>query len=107
MKNLIINWKAFSYDMSCKCITNKLHINDIAANKSESYSSFIHIQGTSAKSFGRRGRSAALVGSGWGVRSGTEDEQKDDLKKIITAELIKPENHGDNSYSYYNFKQFQ
>ena len=89
MKNLIINWKAFSYDMICKCITNKVHINDIAAKKSESYSSFIHFQGTSAKSLGRGGRSAALVGSGWGVRSGTEDD-KDNLEKIITAELIKP-----------------
>ena len=92
--------------MSCKYLTNKVHINVIAANKSESYFFKIYFQGTSAKSFGRGGRSAALVGSGWGVRSGTEDD-KDDLKKIVTAELIKPENHGDNSYSYYNFKQFQ
>ena len=60
----------------------------------------IHFQGTSTKSLERGGRSAALVGSGWGARSGTEDDMVD-LKEIISAELIKPENYGD-CFSYLN-----
>ena len=43
----------------------------------------------SSTTTGRRGK-----GSGWGVRSGTEDD-KEDLNEIITAELRKTGNHGD------------
>ena len=48
---------------------------------------------TSLVRSGEGATNRSAFGSGWGTRSGTEDD-KEALRDIIYAELNKPENHG-------------